>query len=580
MRSASITTRSRSFISLIPQLAAILIAAITPACAGDAGADGANGLPGGNGSDGPPGEDGTDGTEGPQGDPGESVFVDQSLSPLEKAFVGIGGEDLVAGLTSMEVTSAGARWLPGESFRPTDAAPKVSTFDASLSFDLAADSLRVDYTRDINLLGLMVQTNFSEIVAGDVGVVEGVEGIFGGPPSSDMVSERWGTTRRHQRLLHPHLILRDIAADPTLVLDDRGVALLDGSVHHLLVVSDPVSPVTLWVSAATGWIGKVALKENDPLHRDVDVEAFFYGWGTTGAGGLRFPSDAYIAHDGYIVHQEKRTEIAVNAPIAGDLFAFPAGASPSYDAEAAHRGHANNEAFQLWLGSGLPIYDGQQTFVQATELSPGVHYLTGGSHNSMMVDQANGLVLIEAPLEQGRSEAILAWAETVYPGKPVTHVVTTHHHSDHSAGVRTILAAGATSVISEVSVEYFKEIFAAPSQVYPDALELNPVDFGIEAVTMGGSHTIADPARPVVLHHIPTAHCADMLIVHVPSAQVVFNSDMLNPGNPIVLSFPQSAMELHSGIVGAGIAAPDLKLVGGHGAGPNTFAEFEAALGL
>lgn len=578
MRLASITTRSRTFIGLLPQLAAILVAAAAPACTGDAGADGNNGPAGQDGSDGAPGGDGA---EGPKGEPGESANVDPSLSPLEKVFVGIGGEDLLAGLTTLKVSSSGAHWMPGEWFRPTDPLQRVATFDLDLSFDLEADNLRLHYVRELTFLGITAHTDFSEIIAGDVGVVDGVDALFGGPPNVEMSSSRWAATRRHQRLLHPLLILRDLSVNPALVLDDKGLALLDGSVHHLLVLEDPVSPVTLWVNAATGWINKISLVENDPLHRDVEVAAFFYGWGTMAAGGLRFPSEAYIAHDGNIVHQETRSAITVNEPIPAESFVFPADLDPTYDAEGAHRGEANCEGIQVVLEGGFTFYDAQQKLVNATELSPGVYYLTGGSHNSLVVDQADGLVLIEAPLEEGRSEAILSWKEETFPGRPIKHVVTTHHHSDHAGGVRTIVAAGARSVISAASLDYFKEILSAPSQVYPDALELNPTAYGFETVPVAGSLTLSDAERPVTLYHVSTVHAFDMVMAYVPSAQLIFQSDLINPGTPLFIlpAFHQAGVDLVAAINAEGIASPELKIVGGHGTGPNTLVEVETALG-
>jgi glyoxylase-like metal-dependent hydrolase (beta-lactamase superfamily II) len=582
MRSARTTTDTRSSFGLFTQIAAILLAVAAPACSGDAGADGANGAPGQDGTDGAPGQDGTDGMEGPKGDPGDSPVVDPSLSPLEKAFVGIGGHDLVAGLTTLQVSTSGTRWLPGEGFSPDDDPLLACTFDLDLSIDLAAGGLRADYQRHLVILGFDTMTTFSEIVSGDVGVVDGVESLFGAPDQADMPSDRWATTWKHHRLLNPQIILHDIANDPALVLDDSGVALLDGSVHHLLVVGDQDSRMTLWVNATTGWIDKLSLLESDPLHRDVEVEVFYYGWGTTGAGGLRFPSDEYVAHDGLIVHQEKRGAITVDAPIPVDTFAFPPGANPMYDADDAARGDATNESHQLYLSGGFTFFDGLQTFVQDTVISPGVHYLTGGSHNSLVIEQANGLVLIEAPLYEQRSEAILSWAATAFPNKPISHVVTTHHHSDHAAGVRTIVAAGATSVISELTVDFWKDVFQAPSQVIPDALELNPVAFAIQPVADGGSFTIPDAGHPVTVFAIETPHATDMLIAYDAAAQVVFQSDLINPGNPLFIPppFAMNALSLYTGLMDLGIASPTLKIVGGHGAGPNTFAELQAALGL
>jgi glyoxylase-like metal-dependent hydrolase (beta-lactamase superfamily II) len=434
--------------------------------------------------------------------------------------------------------------------------------------------------RDINFIGFNVQTTFSEIIASDLGVVDGIESIFGFP-TGDMVSARWASTLKQQRILNPHLILRDVAMDPTLMLDDTGVALLDGSVHHLVVVDNDVSPITLWVNRTTGWINKLTFMENEPVHRDVEIEVLYYGWTPTTGGGLLFPSDVYIAMDGVILHEETRSSIQVNPSVSSDLFAFPTGSMPAYDANDAHRGEANHQFHQLFASIGIPL-DAEQTFVNPIELSPGVYYVTGGSHHSLLVEQSNRLVLVEAPLDQGRCEAILAWTAATFPNKPISHVIATHHHSDHIGGIRTIAAEGAIAVVGEAGADFFKGIFAAPSTIYPDNLALSPVAVTIEPVLDGGSFTLPDATNPLTAYQIANPHAADMLIIHVPSANVVFNSDMLNTGVPVTIfpPFMASGIALFNAITGIGIASPSLVMAGGHGAGTNTFAEFQAALGI
>lgn len=575
--------RHRSLLALLPQLAAALMLAALPACSGDKGDAGPAGPAGTDGRDGTNGEQGPrgpNGADGQPGAPGESYTVDQALPPIEKAFVGVGGVDALEGLTSLGIESSGARWIFGEGYRPEDPAVKVSTFMLELTMDVAGDNLRLDYDRHLELLGTTADRSFSEILAGNLGVVDGTEHLFGYPGGA-MASDRWASVRKQQRVLNPQLILREVAADPSLVLDDTGVALLDGSVHHLVVVDDAVSPITLWVNRATGWVNKLTYTEAEYLAGDVDVEVLYYGWESTTAGGLRFPSDVYIAVDGNIVHQEARAHVHANEAIADGTFDFPAGSDPMYDAEDAHRGEANHQFHQVFAGMGIPL-DGQQLYVMPVELGDGVWHLAGGSHNSLLVEQQSSLVLVDAPLEAGRQEAILAWASATFPGKPISHVLVTHHHTDHVGGIRTIAATGATAVVSEISAKYFQRVFENRATVFPDALEMSPVSVPILEVPEDGTVLLDDPLRPVRAYHIATEHAADMLIIHVPSAEVVFEADLLNTAAPLTIppNFVPNGMALVAGINAAGIASPTLKIAAGHGAGTNTLAEAQAALGL
>ncbi len=179
-----------------------------------------------------------------------------------------------------------------------------------------------------------------------------------------------------------------------------------------------------------------------------------------------------------------------------------------------------------------------------------MHHLTGGSHNSLVVEQANGVVITEAPLNEQRSAAILDWVEINIPGKPITHVISSHHHHDHSAGLRTFVAAGAQIVLAEAAEPVFaKQIFTAPSTIIPDTLAMNPTPANIVPVPFAGSFTIDDAALPVVAQHITSSHAADMLLIYVDNADVLFVSDIYSPGQ---FPNPFGALEVYNGVIDNG----------------------------
>ena len=562
-------------------VAALALAAVSAGCDGDNGARGIPGERGSPGVDGIPGNDGTpgtngaDGTNGTDGEDGTSVYIDQSLSPMEKAFVAIGGQDALETMAGFTIQSSGVRSVTGEGFRPEEDALVVSSFDLTLSQDLSNDFLRLDYMRHVTFLGFDQMLEFSEIVRGNLGYISGVESLFGAP-SGNMLSDRWAATRKQHRLLNPHLILRDIAANPAIATES-GVRLLDGSVHHLITVDEGVHPITLYVNAATGWIAKATTVENDHLLRDVDIEVLYYGWEPTD-GKVLFPTEVYLARDNQILHQEARTSIVVNEGIEAAIFDFPPEANPTYDAAAAARGDASHQFHESFASFGIPL-DGEQTFINPIQIAPGVFYLTGGSHNSLAVEQQNGIVMIEAPLYEARSEAILAWSASNFPGKPITHVIATHHHDDHTGGLRAFVAAGAEVVIREESEDFFKDIFRAKSSILPDALAENPVDATIHTVAYDTTFAIQDTARPVIAYPVETGHAVDMLMIYLPTQQIVFQSDLFNPGLGLIPPpFLPNSMDLHRSITETHELTVSL-ILGGHGT-TSTFAEFETALGL
>ena len=59
----------------------------------------------------------------------------------------------------------------------------------------------------------------------------------------------------------------------------------------------------------------------------------------------------------------------------------------------------------------------------AKPLAEGVIYLTGGTHHSVAIEQRDHVVLVEAPLNEERSLAVIAKVKEIIPGKPIKYLV-------------------------------------------------------------------------------------------------------------------------------------------------------------
>jgi glyoxylase-like metal-dependent hydrolase (beta-lactamase superfamily II) len=509
----------------------------------------------------------TAGCEGPRGEPGPPGGVDPDASPLDKALAALGGARALADLAAFRLEASGERYLTLEGNHPDDDAHLASTFAVVVTHDVTDDRLRIDYQRNVPLFGADLEASL--VVDGELGAVVGVESAFGFPGGA-MGSDRWAATRRNHRLLHPQLVLRDLAAG-RLTASDGGLALIGGSPHHRLVVADPIHPLTLHVDVRTGQLTSLATLENDFVSGDVEIEAFYLGWRDWG-GDLRLPAEVLIAQGGALIHAERRVAIALDPVLDADHFAFPADVAPTFVAADADRGARHVQFHEGFAALGLPL-DGEQTFVAPTELAPGVFLLAGGSHNSLAVVQQGGIVLVEAPLYEARAQAILAWAAEAFPGTPVSHVIATHHHRDHVGALRTLVARGATVVVGAPAAPFFAGAFRAARTIEPDELAAAPRTATIRAVPVGGSLTLADPVRPVAVHHIATRHAADMVAVYLPEHELLFDSDLFSPGLP---PFPTEAGELLDAVEALGLEITTI--AGGHG-GVGTLADLAAAAG-
>jgi len=167
--------------------------------------------------------------------------------------------------------------------------------------------------------------------------------------------------------------------------------------------------------------------------------------------------------------------------------------------------------------------------VAVDEVAPGVWFLAGQSHHSVVVAFKDRLVLVEAPQSEARSLAVIARARELRPGTPLTHLVMSHHHFDHSTGLRAAVAEGLTIVAHEGNADFVKAMAARPFTRQPDQLARAPRPVTLEAVA--ATHTITDGARTLELHHVAgNPHSDTMLMAWLPKERLLIEVDAFSPG--------------------------------------------------
>ena len=84
--------------------------------------------------------------------------------------------------------------------------------------------------------------------------------------------------------------------------------------------------------------------------------------------------------------------------------------------------------------------------VTTDKVADGVWYVAGGSHHSVAIEMKDHLILVEAPLNDGRTVPVIEAVKKLAPGKPIRYVINSHNHFDHSGGLRAAAAEGATII--------------------------------------------------------------------------------------------------------------------------------------
>jgi glyoxylase-like metal-dependent hydrolase (beta-lactamase superfamily II) len=199
-----------------------------------------------------------------------------------------------------------------------------------------------------------------------------------------------------------------------------------------------------------------------------------------------------------------------------------------------------------------------QMRVTADRLGNGVWLMGGGSHNSVAVEFSDFIAVVEGPLDDTRSNAVIAEIKRTIPNKPIRYLVNTHHHFDHLGGTRTYVAEGATVITHDRNRELYERVVFAPQvrTLMPDRLSLFPF-----ATTGPGPrpletfterYSISDGQRVLMVYLVQGLnHNETMAIAYLPQERIVVNADLWSPpqqGAAPPASISQSAVSLYNNI--------------------------------
>ena len=179
--------------------------------------------------------------------------------------------------------------------------------------------------------------------------------------------------------------------------------------------------------------------------------------------------------------------------------------------------------------------------VDMQPLASGIWLASGGTHNSVVVEFSDFVAVVEAPLNEERSMAVIREVQTRLPAKPIKFVVNTHHHFDHSGGLRTYVAEGATVVTSAGNREFYQDVvfYPASRSIEPDRLSayypffVNARREAVETVNVRQKYVLSDGVRTLeVLPMEGLNHSAGMLVAYLPTEKILINADLYSP--PVV----------------------------------------------
>ena len=429
-----------------------------------------------------------------------AVFTACTATPPEQRLVNdaaaaLGGVDKVLAVRTLVIEGEGNQYNLGQDIAPGASGQTFAFTQYKRAIDVQGERARTELVR-------VPRFNYWQGLAAQR-QVQGVDKEIGYNIATSGAASRVGSAatgdRRAELLRHPITAVR-AALDPAARLTNLRNTDGESSVD----VATPDGRIfTLAVDAETSLPTRVTSPANNVNLGDVLVSTMFADY--QNAGGLRLPRRLTTKTDDFTTAEVRVTRHEADAD-AGDLAAPPAAAS-------------------------APVPAPPPPNVTVEEVSRGVWLLAGGSHHSALVEFSDHLMLVDAPQNDARTLAVIAKARELRPGKPLTHVVNSHHHFDHSGGVRAAVAEGLTVITHQGNAAFIEEIVKRPHTRVPDALSKSPRPLELE--TVAGEKVIEDKTMTVRLYEAPGEHSETMLMAYLPRDRSLIVIDLYEPGEAV-----------------------------------------------
>jgi hypothetical protein len=415
-----------------------------------------------------------------------------SLAPEQQvvadAAEALGGKAAVEGLKTLRIEGGGTGYQLGQNLLPE---AELTTFKVTgyvRIFDLAAGRTSTQQTRTAQFLfaGNPV-TRPHVALDGDVAYNVGADG------TAARASERDARDRRIDVLHHPVTIVRtalDLASTVTNLRQQGDDDLVDVTTAH-------GDTLTLAVNRATKLPSRVQSKAAHPNLGDVTITTVFQNY--QDVSGVKLPTRLVTTTDDYPQLTIDVTKNEINVDTAG-LAA----------SDALKAATAPTPAPQV---------------VTVEPVGKGIWWLAGsGNHRSIVFEFADHLTLFEVPVSEARSKAVIDKARTLST-KPLTHVIVSHHHFDHSGGLRVAVSEGLTVITHRLSEPFFKMLVARPFTIEPDALAKAPRPLTLQLVD--DALTLMDASMEVQLYHLlDNPREGTNLYAYVPRDKMLVQADL------------------------------------------------------
>lgn len=416
----------------------------------------------------------------------------QTAPPERQAVIdaaeAMGGQQRVLAVKTLTIEGEGDAPNAGQNTMPDSELPNWRITKFTRTIDLANRRMRMQQARTAQFLFANANTATQD---------QGLDGdiAFNAAPAGTAAraSEQAAKDRRMEMLQHPLVIVRTALEDSTTLTGFHTA----GNQSVVEVETAKGDHITLAFDAATKLPSRMTSMAYNANMGDVAIDTVFADYETV--DGLKLPKRITTKMDKYVQFD---LSIAKN----------------TVDGDAGNLAAPENV-------KSAPAPAAPPQVVTAEPVAKGIWWLAGsGNHRSIVFEFDDHLVLYEVPLNESRSKAVIDKARTL-SSKPLTHAIVSHHHFDHSGGIRVAVAEGLTIITHKDAIPFFKDLLARKHSIVQDELAKNPKEAKFEPVD--DSMTLKDKSMEVQLYHLKdNVREGTNLFAYVPRDRILVQADL------------------------------------------------------
>ena len=490
---------------------------------------------------------------------------------VNRAVEAMGGAQRIAEIQSAAARGTQKQWEPEQSDVPGGEFRFAN--DTSWEFwqDRAQRASRIDVERRFAYPAPRT-FKFSEVVTPGAGYVLGVDSNGRNaqsqkmtPPAHSMSGLRLATSQREGLRATATGLLMAMRNNPKELRPSTDMVVA-GSV---VLPTVGYGPYLVGFDAQTGLPALVRTLDYDNIWGDVNYDVVYADW--KDIAGIKVPMQRRYELNGRLVQEVRLTDVQWNPPVDAAKFEVPAAlradAAKPATGTVPYQWVLRRQFIGIYLDSEDRSFDTRapNPGLRMQELAPGVLHVVGGSHNSLLVEMSDHLIVVDAPVSDAQSLWVVNQAKARFPNKPIKYLVLTHHHMDHAGGIRGYLAQQPTPtlIVGQGAREHFRKVLAAPVTRNPD---MKPADLSqVPIMEVPDSNLITDSrGRQFVVYAMQdNPHAKGLLMAWVPDAKLGFVTDVWSPGAPLPDKPNAGLMSVVNTVKRAGIQ-PE-RFAGGHG---------------